>query len=194
MSHRGWIPPLSAKLICYYGHAMSAEINKEKSRQLKMPFGTASHRLRQMIMYDLLFRLDENVCFKCGEMIESVADLSIEHKVPWLRNDTRLFWDLGNIAFSHKKCNTPDRPGKAGGLRKIISPPGMSWCAKHRDHLPVEKFRAWKNRWNGKLHYCKECESTLRKRFPSRRKKVLSADTQEAQGAGLQNLYSSVQI
>ena len=30
-----------------------------------------------------------------------IEDLSIEHKKPWLDEDPRLFWDMGNIAFSH---------------------------------------------------------------------------------------------
>lgn len=79
--------------------------NEEKSRQLGMPFGTASARLRKIVLFDLLCRLNEDHCYRCQGQIESVDDLSIEHKEPWLRKDNKLFWDLDNIAFSHLSCN-----------------------------------------------------------------------------------------
>jgi hypothetical protein len=50
-------------------------------------------------MFDLLQRHGENICFRCGDKIESAAELSIEHKQPWLDVSAELFWDLSNIAF-----------------------------------------------------------------------------------------------
>jgi hypothetical protein len=81
--------------------------NDIKAEQLGMPIGTASNILRKSIMFDLLKRHGENVCFQCGEEIESVDNLSIEHKTPWLysENPKELFFSLDNIAFSHIKCN-----------------------------------------------------------------------------------------
>ena len=72
-----------------------------------MPFGTASNRLRKMILFSLLAKHNENVCFRCGKVIATVDDLSIEHKKAWLSVDSKLFWDIDNVAFSHLKCNTP---------------------------------------------------------------------------------------
>jgi len=79
--------------------------NRKKAEQLGMPFGTASNRLRKMVLFHLLKKLKENVCFQCGAEIETVDELSIEHKKPWLDESVDLFWDLNNIAFSHHQCN-----------------------------------------------------------------------------------------
>lgn len=80
----------------------------KKSVQLKMPFGTASGRLRKTVMFSLLRRLDACRCFRCGREIETAVELSIDHKVPWLDSDDpiALFFDLDNVAFSHSGCNT----------------------------------------------------------------------------------------
>lgn len=83
--------------------------NVGKSRTLGMPHGTACNKLRKQILFHLLIKLGENKCFKCSEIIEKVADLSIEHKQPWEGISADLFWDLNNIAFSHLHCNRPHR-------------------------------------------------------------------------------------
>ena len=81
--------------------------NSKKLEQLGMPIGTASGRLKKNIIFNLLKRLGENFCFQCSAEIESVDELSIEHKIPYLDSqDPRdLFFNLDNIAFSHLKCN-----------------------------------------------------------------------------------------
>lgn len=80
--------------------------NPRKSAQLGMPFGTATARLRKLVLFSVLQRHDENVCYRCDKVIESAAELSIDHKQAWLDVDVTLFWDLENIAFAHLKCNT----------------------------------------------------------------------------------------
>ena len=97
--------------------------NKKKSQQLGMPHGTASNRLRKRILFHLIQQLGQDVCFQCGEKIDNVDHLSIEHKIPWLDNDLALFWDLENIAFSHLSCNC------GAGRRHKIHP---SLSAYHR--------------------------------------------------------------
>jgi len=77
----------------------------EKSKQLGMPIGTAQGRLRKMVLFALLKKYNENQCYRCGKEITSCDELSLEHKKPWFRNDTALFWDLENVAFSHLSCN-----------------------------------------------------------------------------------------
>jgi hypothetical protein len=79
--------------------------NDKKKQQLGMAIGTASARLRKMILFELVRRLKLDVCFRCGKLIETVGNLSIEHKEPWLDVSVDLFWDLENIAFSHLSCN-----------------------------------------------------------------------------------------
>jgi hypothetical protein len=75
--------------------------------QLGMPHGTASARLRKAILLYLLQQLGEDFCYRCGGQIETPEELSIEHKKDWQGVDPALFWDLDNIAFSHRLCNRP---------------------------------------------------------------------------------------
>ena len=89
--------------------------NKKKAQQLGMPWGTATHRLRQRLFFSLLVKLGENVCFKCGQRIETVDELSIDHKQDWLDVDPQLFWAEDNCAYSHRRCNKASRRiGKTG--------------------------------------------------------------------------------
>jgi hypothetical protein len=86
-------------------------MSKKKSEQLGMLFGTACHRLRLEILFKLVQETGRDVCFRCGRKIEKSDELSIEHKKAWLDVSTELFWDLTNIAFSHRRCNRPETPG-----------------------------------------------------------------------------------
>ncbi len=81
--------------------------NKKKNDQLGQPFGTACNKLRKQIMFSLLALQGLNKCFKCSRDILDIAELSIEHKEPWLDSEDpkTKFFDLNNIAFSHLKCN-----------------------------------------------------------------------------------------
>ena len=81
--------------------------NNKKSEQLGVSHGTACNRLRKNILFDLLRKQVENVCFQCGLPIDIVDELSVEHKIPWLDSEDPigLFFDLDNIAFSHLTCN-----------------------------------------------------------------------------------------
>ena len=82
-------------------------IKSEKVKQLGMNPSTASHRLQRTLMYEFSRKLDMHWCFQCGAEIENVKDMSVEHKVPWLHSEDpiSLFFNLDNIAFSHKSCN-----------------------------------------------------------------------------------------
>jgi hypothetical protein len=92
--------------------------NKKKYDLLGMPFGTATHQLRKAIMFCLIQKTNEDVCYRCGKKIESIDDLSIEHKISWQlsQNPRREFFDLNNIAFSHLNCNM------AAGNRTVSRP------------------------------------------------------------------------
>lgn len=81
--------------------------NQKKQDQLGMPIGTATNRLKKSVLFSLLKKLDENICFQCNQVIDLEDDLSIEHKIPWLdsQNPVEMFFDLDNIAFSHLSCN-----------------------------------------------------------------------------------------
>jgi hypothetical protein len=79
-----------------------------KDKQLGMSLGKAANKLRRKVMFHLLKKLDDVKCFRCGEVMTE-EDFSIDHKEDWLGASTDLFWDTTNIAFSHKRCNTPRR-------------------------------------------------------------------------------------
>lgn len=101
------------------------EQNKKKSDQLGMSHGTATSRLRKNVMFSLIKLCGMDVCFQCGEPIDSPDDLSIEHKVPWLDSEcpVELFFDLTNIAFSHLKCNV------RGSIRTQFDNPCPSYAS-----------------------------------------------------------------
>lgn len=126
---------------------------RKSDRGLGIPFGTACHRLRKMVLFHILRKHNENVCFKCSLIIDSVAELSIEHKKPWQGVDIELFWDLENIAFSHLKCNVRESNGSIK-LRKV-GPVGTQWCSKCQLFLSEEMFHKKKRRWNGCYELCK---------------------------------------
>lgn len=90
---------------------MSIKSKKKKKEQLGMNASTASHRLRKMILFSLVQQTGQDVCFRCQTKIETVKELSIEHKTPWLdsENPIKTFFDLENVAFSHLKCNIAER-------------------------------------------------------------------------------------
>jgi hypothetical protein len=80
--------------------------NKRKSAQLGMNASTANHRLKVDILWNLVEKTEQDLCFHCG-LVMTRETFSIEHKVPWLHepNAFELFFDLDNISFSHLKCN-----------------------------------------------------------------------------------------
>lgn len=139
-----------------------SRLQQKKQRQLGVPIGTASHRLRRMIMFQLVKELGRNVCFRCGAMIELADHLGIDHKIAWLDRGAALFWDPANIAFSHKECNSRSRRTISGrrlgpsALRKV-GPEGTAWCGVHRAFLPVSQFGQHRARWNGVQSDCKSC-------------------------------------
>ena len=79
-----------------------------KNEALGMSHGTAANRLRKNILFALVCQLNLNICYRCGEKFYTVSEFSIEHRQPWLSADNpkEAFFDLGNIAFSHLKCNS----------------------------------------------------------------------------------------
>ena len=73
-----------------------------------MPYGTARNKLSKIIMFNLIQYVEMDTCSRCGKKIITVDDLSVEHDEPWLHseNPVEKFFDLGNISFSHAKCNS----------------------------------------------------------------------------------------
>ena len=90
--------------------------NQKRNRLLGEPFGTASSRLRKMILFSIVVRISENICYRCRGTIENIDEFSIEHTIPWQSSKTprETFFDLDSIAFSHLGCNSSAalRPNK----------------------------------------------------------------------------------
>lgn len=64
-------------------------VNRRR-KQLGMPYGTATSKLRKMIMFDLAKELGLLVCYRCGGPINTVEEFSIDHKEAWLDKKTRF--------------------------------------------------------------------------------------------------------
>ena len=79
----------------------------KKKEQLGIDPGTASNRLVKDLLWSYIVQAEHHFCHQCGAEL-SREDFSIEHKTPWLdsENPIGLFFDLENIAFSHKGCNS----------------------------------------------------------------------------------------
>lgn len=74
---------------------------------VKVPHNGAASRLIRLVLFDLIKRLGEDVCFRCGKRINSVDEFSIDHKESWRANPNPIasYFDMQNIAFSHRACN-----------------------------------------------------------------------------------------
>jgi hypothetical protein len=131
--------------------------NQRRSDILGMPFGTACNRLRRMVMFAVLQRHEENVCFKCGKMILKPEDLTLEHKEAWLEGGALLFWDLNNIAFSHRQCNL-----REGFVRREIVD-GRLWCSYCKKYKSVSCFHRDKKQRTGYALLCKDCSNFKRR-------------------------------
>jgi hypothetical protein len=123
-----------------------------------MSLGTANYRLLRRIVFQMTVETCKDVCYHCGLRIEE-KDFSVEHKKPWLHVSADLFWDLDNIAFSHRKCNSgaARQINKHGTKLRSVGPDGTSWCTEHRKFLPVEQFGINRHIWNGFQRQCKMC-------------------------------------
>ncbi len=101
--------------------------------------GTAAHRLRRLLMFSLVVQLG-NKCFRCGKEMTS-DDFSVAHKVPWLDSEypVRLFFDLNNVSFSHKKCNVICRIIKRKSKAERLATRRIS-DKKYREKNP-EKYK-----------------------------------------------------
>jgi hypothetical protein len=123
--------------------------SKIKYDLLGEPIGTATGRLRKSIMFELIWKLDLDKCYRCGQKIKSVEELSIEHKVPWQSADDpkKAFFDLDNIAFSHLHCNTSTGYRHTGV--KESTPHGVTRYGKYGCRCDI--CREAKSKWN-KMH------------------------------------------
>ena len=149
---------------------MSRITQARKSEQLGMDVGTATHHLRQALMFSFAKRLGETFCFRCREEILTASDMSLDHMATWLDVDPALFWDVGNVALSHKRCNRPDRPG---GPPKKECAEGMLWCTSCQGPQPIALFGVNRAIKRGFSQYCKVCLKSRNWHRGKRQKEII---------------------
>lgn len=152
---------------------MAKKRDEEKAkRQLGLSPSTARNLLKRNIIYYLAQKTGMDTCFRCGGKIERPQDISIEHKIPWLDADIALFWDMDNIAFSHRICNKPNRNNGGVGRRRL-GIDGKIWCPKCQEYLSADDFRSNKSDSNGLQTYCKDCTREYVKEWRSKQRTAL---------------------
>lgn len=67
-----------------------------------------------MVLFQLVKQVGRDACHRCGKPIDCPEDLSIDHRLPWLDVSATLFWDLDNVTFSHRRCNSAARRSRLG--------------------------------------------------------------------------------
>jgi len=114
--------------------------NQNRRKQLGMPIGTACHRLRQQLFFKYIKKTGENFCYDCKKEILTPEEVSIQHKKVWLHISAELFWDLDNIAFSHKKCNKQERHNYPNGELSYLSKLKNKEVLKIRELAQQKKY------------------------------------------------------
>lgn len=79
---------------------------RKMAKQLGMNPSTASGRLVKDLLFKFVIEAGHK-CFRCNGTLTRDT-FSIEHKISWLDSDNSvgLFFDLDNIAYSHRSCNS----------------------------------------------------------------------------------------
>lgn len=134
--------------------------------QLGMPQGTANHKLRKSILFEYVRRAGDNICYKCGIDIDSVSDLSIEHKEPWEGRDAVLFWSLDNIAFSHVQCNRPHNGPETRRTR--MNDAYQFWCNRCKMWKEKDEFAKNASTWSGVNPRCTACQTEVKRELRQR--------------------------
>ena len=133
----------------------------KKSLQLGVHYSTASARLDRMILFMLAQKCEMDTCYRCGKKIERYQEISTEHKQPWQDVDPALFWDLSNIAFSHRSCNA--RAGRKVDQfgRAANAPAGQSWCTGHQCYHDEKEFGQCRTQQNGLHYFCRAYRQSI---------------------------------
>jgi hypothetical protein len=81
-------------------------MTRKKEAQLGCPLSTALYKLTKDLLFDLAIKTGHR-CFRCGGVLDRES-FSIDHKIGWMDSPDPhgMFFDIGNIAYSHLNCNT----------------------------------------------------------------------------------------
>lgn len=133
----------------------------EDAELLGVNVSTATHKLKRNLLFRLAEQLDMTNCHRCGEPT-NVTDYSIDHIEPWRGVGAELFWNLDNIALSHKVCNKADRPNRK------VGPDGTAWCASCKEFKSEGQFATDSSRWNGLSCVCLSCDRLRQAKYAER--------------------------
>lgn len=119
--------------------------NSKKDKLLGMPHGTANNKLRKSIVFKLAGLCNMLECHRCKKQIESVNQLSVEHKEAWQQaiDPVSSFFDLDNIAFSHLVCNigAAFKPNKYATPEAKVTGQRECWRNSKKRNYSTEKRR-----------------------------------------------------
>lgn len=138
-------------------------MNEKKDKKLGMYLGTAYHKLRKALLFDLVRRLKLDVCYRCSSPVNEIDNFSIDHKKAWLNSEdpVGLFFDLENIAFSHLSCNIKAK------VTVKKSKEGEYWCSRCKSSLRLEKFYTLSRAIHGT---CIECAKRDAREYKRKKK------------------------
>ncbi len=98
--------------------------DKKLENVLGMKIQTAKGKLERLMILDAYRKLGMGNCHRCGFSIDSVEEMSIEHKRSYggnvakgIESNPDLFWDLDNICLSHYWCNCSAGCGGSGAYK-----------------------------------------------------------------------------
>lgn len=89
--------------------------DEKANNQLRQNRRTASHKLSRLILFSLLKETGRCTCARCNKDLTEDS-FSIDHMENWLDSEDprSTFFDIKNIDFSCKLCNTSHNRGKFG--------------------------------------------------------------------------------
>lgn len=124
----------------------SKTMEQEKTRQLGMSSSRAGAKLTRIVLFDIVRRSGLNICLRCGAPIETIAEFSLDHEKPWLHVSADLFWDVNNIKFSHRRCNSGARRSRPQRCptkvpKEIKRARFKSWYAKPENKIAHNRRR-----------------------------------------------------
>jgi hypothetical protein len=112
---------------------------------LGMGYKMATSRLERKWLFHLLKQAGKIKCYHCPFDVESENDMSIEHMEIWGGNRAKgiepcveKFWDLDNLAVSHKRCNTSAANAGTGKYKYM----GVNYVCDPRKKIPQPRGRA----------------------------------------------------
>jgi hypothetical protein len=132
--------------------------NEKRSRLLGQPYGTATSKLRKMLLFQSVKMLGADRCYRCENPIVNIDEFSIEHMISWqgAANPREAFFDLSNITYSHLSCNVAASYKPWNKLDD--APEGTLWCSKGKHYQPIEIFHSNASKPNGFSDSCAPCD------------------------------------